>query len=132
MIEDLSNYIEYNKSGSNVILAGDMNEAIDSKNIDKFLISNGLFNIHEQINGADTQQREATYEFGSKYINLLAVIGRLLEFINGSKMIDFKEYITTDHQGYIVDINLIAYFEEEFSNWDQINKLLLGPGKRSY
>jgi len=46
MIEDLSNYIECNKSGSNIILTSNMNEAIDSKNIDKFLISNGLFNIY--------------------------------------------------------------------------------------
>ena len=97
MIEDLLNYIECNKSGSDVILARNMNKAIDSKNIDKFLISNGLFNVHGWINRVDTQQREATYEFGSKCIDLLVVTGGLLEFIDGCKVIDFKEYITTDY-----------------------------------
>ena len=38
----------------------------------------------------------------------------------------------TNHYGYVVDIDLKEYFDQEFSSWNQINKLLLDPGKRSH
>jgi len=45
---------------------------------------------------------------------------------------EINKILDTDHRGYIVDVNLIVYFDQEFSSWDQINKSLLDPGKRSY
>jgi len=54
ILNDLLEYLEHNKQGCEVIIASDMNKVINSKNINKFLLSNRLFNIHGWINRANS------------------------------------------------------------------------------
>ena len=46
----------------------------------------------------------------------------------------FKTYktINTNHRGYMIDIDLEEFFNEEFSNWDKIDKQVLDLNKRLY
>ena len=73
-----------------------------------------------------------TYRDGSKYIDTIAALDSILSFIEGCRLYKVNEILDTDHRRYVVDIDLKEYFDQEFSSWDQINKLLLDPGKRSY
>ena len=59
-----------------------------------------------------------TYKYSSKYTDIIAVLDSILSFVEGCKLYKINEVIDTDHWGYVVNINLIDYFEEEFSNWD--------------
>ena len=52
-----------------------------------------------------------------------------MRFVEGSKLCETNEILDTDHWGYVIDINLNDYFEEEFSTWDTINKSTLDPEK---
>ena len=45
-------------------------------------------------------------------------------------MYEINEILDTNHHGYVVDIDLKEYFDQEFSSWDQINKSLLDLEKR--
>ena len=40
--------------------------------------------------------------------------------------------MNTNHQSYLIDINLEMYFDEEFLEWDKINKGMLDLNKRTY
>ena len=73
-----------------------------------------------------------TYRDGSKCIDTIAASESILSFVEGCRLHEINEILNTDHCGYVVDINLKEYFDQEFSSWDQINKSLLDPEKRSH
>ena len=56
----------------------------------------------------------------SKCIDTVLVTTGLLEFIDGSKLIDFNEVIFTDHRGYITDLVLEEYFNVEGNYIDKL------------
>ena len=55
-----------------------------------------------------------------------------MSYIEGCILCERNKILDIDYRGNIVNIDLNAYFEDEFSSWDKINWLLLDPGKRSY
>ena len=57
-----------------------------------------------------------TYWDKSKYIDTIIVSDSILAFVEGCKLCEVNEILDTDYQGYIIDINLIKYFKQEFSN----------------
>ena len=73
-----------------------------------------------------------TYRDGSKCIDTNTASESILSFVEGYRLYEVNEILDTDHCGYVVDIDLKEYFNQEFSSWDQINKSLLDPGKRSH
>ena len=62
----------------------------------------------------------------------IAASESILLFVEGCRLHEINEILDTDHRRYVVDIDLKEYFDQEFSSWDQINKSLLDPGKRSH
>ena len=60
------------------------------------------------------------------------VIGGLLEFIDGCKVIDFKEYITTDYQDYLVDISIQEYFELQNFQLDKLDSSKLDSRRATH
>ena len=68
----------------------------------------------------------------SKYIDTVAVLENIIRFVEGSKLYETYEILDTDYHGYVIDVILNAYFEEDFSNWDNINKSILDPEKHTY
>ena len=63
---------------------------------------------------------------------MLVVSENILQFVEGSKLYKTNKILDTDHRRYVIDVNFSEYFEEEFSNWDNINRLILDPGKRTH
>ena len=73
-----------------------------------------------------------TYRNRLKCINSVAVSENIMRFLEGSKLCETYEILDTDHRRYIIDININGYFNKEFSNWNNINKLILDLGKYTH
>jgi len=50
ILEDLTEFIAIEKQTSEILLAGDFNEVIDSEQINQFLIGYGLFKVYKMVN----------------------------------------------------------------------------------
>jgi len=57
----------------------------------------GLFDVHGWYNGADKNERESTYEYGKKCIDIFATTSGVMQFINRCKVVEFHEIINTDY-----------------------------------
>ena len=73
-----------------------------------------------------------THKNGTKCIDAIAASDNIMSFIEGCILCETNEIIDTNYRGYMVDIDLNTYFDEDFSMWDEINRSLLDSGKRSY
>ena len=67
---------------------------------------------------------------GSKYIDSAVMTQNLLDFVEGSKLLEANEVTISDHRALLIDINLEEYFEETMSSWDQINRCVLNLARR--
>jgi len=65
-------------------------------------------------------------------INSIAATHGILEFIEECKLLPYNEVIFSDHRAYVVNINLEEYFNEQLSQWDKINKVILNPSQCSH
>ena len=72
------------------------------------------------------------YSKKSKYIDSIAAIQNLLDFIEESSLLETNEVILTNYRAFVIDINLESYFEDDTSTWDQINRCQLNLVCRSY
>lgn len=52
-----------------------------------------------------------------------------MEYIEGSKLVDYSEIVESDHRGYVIDVAMEEYFEVEFSQWDSIDRVMLNPSR---
>jgi len=82
-----------------MLLAADLNEEIDSKKIDLFMIENRLLDIYiyRFANRISNKDQLDTYKKGSKCINTIAVTTGLLELIAGCRLIEYNEIILLDY-----------------------------------
>ena len=66
-----------------------------------------------------TQKRE------SNSIDSMAVSPNLMKYMEGYRLLKINKVIAMDHRSYIIDINFEEYFQENLTNWDNINKTML-------
>jgi len=97
-LKDITDYIANQKDINEILVAGDINQDVYSKEIESFLIANSLFNIHQFINETEQEDKTSAYLYGSKTIDLIAASSRLISFIDGCQLVDFNEIILTDHR----------------------------------
>ena len=74
----------------------------------------------------------STNKRGSLPIDTIAVSEGILEYIKGCKLLSYAEIVMLDHQSYVIDVNLEEYFEDNFSSWNKINRVMLNHSRRSY
>ena len=97
-----------------MIVVGDVNENVYLTDSEQFLILNGLININEVMNGQiESKNRDSIYQYGSNYIDIVAVSTNLLEFIDECSIVNFNQIIITDHREFLVDMNLEDFFQVE-------------------
>ena len=75
---------------------------------------------------------DLTFIRGSKCINSIVATYSLLDFVEGSKLLEAYEITITDYRSFIIDINMERYFNYQLSIWDKIKKRKLNPARRSY
>ena len=78
MLEELNNFIEQQNKIGDIIIAGDLNEDIESKNVKQFFIKRGLFNIHSIVNAEYNEARESIYLYGLRCIDTITTTIGLL------------------------------------------------------
>ena len=55
-----------------------------------------------------------------------------MDYIDRCKLLGNDNIIELDYHSYIIDIALEDYFDDELSKWDNTNKVLLNPARRSH
>ena len=65
-------------------------------------------------------------------IDLCAMATRLIDYVDGCKIIDFTEFIITNHRGFIVNFNLEEYFKVIQHKVDSFNGSELNSRKVIY
>ena len=58
------------------------------------------------------------YRDRSKCIDTIAASESILSFVEEYRLYEINRILDTDHCGYVVDIDLKEYFDQEFSSWD--------------
>ena len=92
MLKDLINFMDQNKT-KDIIVAGDFNQSLYSKDIESFLINNGLFEIHDLLNSNKTSRRDNIYIIGFKCIDFMVAISGVINFIEDYKLINYNQII---------------------------------------
>jgi len=77
-------------------------------------------------------KRDNSYINGSKCINTVFTTTRLMEFLYGSKMIDFNKILFTYYREYIVDVSLKDYFSTKGNYLYKIDTNRLNSRRLSY
>ena len=131
MLTDLTNYLQNHKD-KGIIIAGNFNEPLYLKNIEAFLINNSLFEVHDLLNGIESVKRDNTHIEGTKCIDFVAVSNSVVEFIDACELINFNQFIETDHRGYLVDINLELYFELDHFDVEKVTSSQLNSRRLSH
>ena len=67
-----------------------------------------------------------------KTIDSVAATSGIIEYIKGCKLLVDNEVVYLDHYTYVFDIALEDYFDKYLDNWDQVNRVMLNPSRRSY
>ena len=71
--------------------------------------------IHQRFNRININKLDNTYKNRKKYIDTIATLDNIMSFAEGCTLCKTNEIIDTDHRRHIVDIDLNAYFDEDFS-----------------
>ena len=132
MLEGLNEFIKKQNDINNIIIAGDLNEDIESKEVKRFSIERGLFDIYGIINTDNNSKRESIYLYRSKCIDTITTTTELLQCVDGYKIVEYNKVILTNHMGYMVDFNLEWYFECKNFNLDQVDSLKLDSKRASH
>ena len=56
-----------------------------------------------------------TFIRGAKLIDTIAILNRIMQCVEGYKLINENIIILSDHRAYVVDINLKQYFSKQLS-----------------
>jgi len=109
-----------------------MNQNIESIEVKRFYVQLRIQDIHKLFNKIDLSNLDHTYKDGSKYIDSIAATHNIMDYIEGSTLLKTDRIFNTDYRVFMVDINMAEYFQEYFSDWDQINRYVLDPSRWSY
>ena len=132
IFKEIKNYIRNNESINDIIIAGDYNQNINGKEVQKFHEDIGVKEIHVKINNIRMENLDKTYKNGSTPIDSIAATNGVMDFVEGCELLGYNEIVETDHRAYMIDVNINEYFDEEFNEWDKINYVILNPARRSH
>jgi len=132
IFDEIKRHIQGNESINDIIIAGDYNQNINDREVKKFHEDIGVREVHAEINNIRMDLFDKTYKNGSKPIDSIAASCGIMDFIEGCELLNYNEFIDTDHRAYVIDVNIDEYFNEEFNEWDKINKVLLNPARRTH
>ena len=94
-----------NENADDFLVASNFNQVINRKQIEAFIQENRLFEIHSYVNNCDLKNIDNTRIKGSKQIDAAMTTTELLEVVQGSRLINFKEITDLDHRGFIINIH---------------------------
>ena len=131
ILKQIKEYIQI-KNFNDIIISGDYNQNIAANEIKQFYREIGVKDMHSTINHIEISQMDNTNVKGSYPIDSIAASSEISEYIEGCQMVDHNEIIYIDHRGYMVDINLEDYFNDQMSYWNENHKVIINPSRRSH
>ena len=100
------------RRATDIAAIGYFNQSIYSTNMQNFMNETVLFDIFQEVNGVEMEQREAALECGSKCADFGLEIERILRFIVGIGLTECSKIVESDHSRHSTDDNLADYFAE--------------------
>ena len=100
--------------------------------VQEFYAKLRIKDIHQCFNYVEVEDLDRIFRQGSRSIDLITAISNLIQYVEGSKLLEINEVVNTDHHSYLINTNLEMYFDKEFSGWDKINKRMLDLNKRTH
>ena len=88
--------------------------------------------MHHMINRIPTNELDKTEVNGTKAIDTIAASYSVIEYVEGCKLLEYNEIVVSDYRVCIIDVNLEDYFNEQLSQWDEINRIMINLVRRSY
>ena len=132
IFQEIQDYIRKNPEINDIIIAGDYNQYIGDPQVRKFHENIEVHELHPVFNNVPFHQIGRTYKHGSRTIDSIAATPGVIDYVDGCKLLDYNEIVESDHKAYVIDIALEDYFHVEISDWDNINKVMLNPARRSH
>lgn len=132
MFEEIRKHVRTNEEINDIIIAGDYNQNIADKEVQKFHEDIGVKEIHVHVNKLKIEELDKTHKNGSKLIDSIAATSGIMEYMEGCELISYNDIVETDHRACVIDVNVEDYFKDEFNEWDKTNHLMLNPAKRSH
>ena len=74
----------------------------------------GLQDIHKSFNKIELSNLNHTYKDESKYIDLIVATYNIMDYVEGSALLQIDSIFNTDHRVILVDINIAEYIEDNF------------------
>ena len=96
-----------------VMMKGIFNEMVCSPNLQNFMNETGMFDVYQEINSSEPEQRVATFECRSVCFDHMLTTERVVRRMTGIKLIDCSEIFESDNRGYLNNVNFVDYFAEE-------------------
>ena len=115
IFKEIEDFVKNNNNITDVIVAGNFNQSVKSRAIQRFLENIGVIEVHHRYNNIEINQLDHTERRGSEPIDVFAVSRGLIRFVEGSLLNEYFDIIITNHRSYIVDINFEGYFDQQMS-----------------
>ena len=114
------------------IVMGNVNQYAEDIQMLHFLNTNGLLNVHQQINSISSKELDYTFIRGSKCISIVLCVCRLIECIAGYQMVECDEVAFNDYCGYLVHIEIERCCQCKLSKHNKPRHTVLDNAKKSH
>ena len=84
------------------------------------------------INNVPICQIGKTHIYGSNLIDSIAATLGTMDYADRCKLLRYNDIIESDHQSYAVEVAIEDYFNDKLCEWDNMNKTMLNPARRSH
>jgi len=133
IFREIKHHINQNKNINDIIIAGDYNQDVTSREVTKFFEEIGVKDIHKTMNVINNNETlDSTYKHGSKQIDSIAATNGIMNYIEGCRLMNYNEIVESDHRAFMIDVDIEEYFNDEFSGWDKINRVMINPARKSH
>ena len=109
ILNKMVEFVHKQKNIDDIIIAGDLNSALHEDEIQRFFTRIGVTDIFSEVNDVCNQNRAPTFIHGKKCIETLAGNEGILQYVQGCKLVNYNEIISTDHLGIMADIDFNGY-----------------------
>ena len=111
IFNNIRKHVIVNEDIDNIIIAGEYNQYVADKEVQKLHNEIGVKEIHAYVNKINIQQLNKTCKNGSKPIDSIVATSRIMEYVKGCEVINYNDIVETDHRAYIIDINAKDFFK---------------------
>ena len=100
---------------NDTIVVGDFNQHIGSNEMETFFFAIGAEDAYARLNNVNVNALDKTYAHRSNRIDSIALSEGIMEYEEGTKLLEYNNIVFADHRAYLLDVNMEEYFDENSS-----------------